>query len=1247
MSNLFPLIVCSFVLFLANNVICQTILGLGCPLGWEPHGDSCYEFVFEEAKVYDDAATACWGQGSSLVSVNDIGEHNFIAQYLERHGKLSVTEWYTSGQRIGDYVKWNGDGTYSNDTVTSGSYWIIEPIQIHKRNDKVIYKFSAATRQYGWSQSSGSDQLNYICEIPKSEVPRLIQQTRDFAFGEGDVSADHVPKGPSFLNDIENVVVVGNLMPLVVDCVATGYPQPELHWFVKNAQSSEYKMITSQTNNRYTFANGRMTISTPNEREDAGVYECRAQNNQGTIVSAPVMISFGYLNQFSPNRQGFVQGKLSQGTFISCKAPNSKPALSYTWYKDNIRSFIRPELNKYYFISANGNLYLSEVQEPDAGEYFCVVTLVPRVGERLSTSQPPSRTSRPIELRVASNNPLDYGPIIHPDFIAVYPKPPLVGHEVRLECFAYGRLPLQYSWSREGKNFPPGTRFMYDDRVMIIPNAQFADSGNYTCKVVKLSGNPNIVSKSVILDLEAKPYFVFPLRNIHADVQSELTWRCEARAVPRATYTWFKNGNMLTGVSGEIEVRENVLVIKHLDKSRDEGMYQCQANNPHGTSRSSAQLRVLSIKPSFARFPLPSSAVASEGGNLTLRCQPEAAPQPNIEWLHNGQSIGYGDMRREILIDGTLHVTQVSKADQGLYTCKASNVNGEDTSSTQVSVMAGIFIQTAPLDQTVHVNKTTFLFCDASYDNRRYDLTYTWTFNGRPINTENDPFYRDGRRENINGLYIVNAQYRHSGVYECIAESVTLAISRTAVVTVKGPPTEPAGVYIESGTGNNGTVRLIWTWNPSADHGYPVIFFEIEAMTEFSKEWEPLASDVQAYLTLVQPSEMKRFFELKNLLPYNSYKFRVRAVNEEGVGPPSRQSNIYHVPAAPPRTVPVITSKGGGAVGLLRIEWTPLPRSEEGGAKFGYKVYWQLATETQKAFHEVEVGNVTQHYETVGTDNFYLLYKVRIQAYNKEGYGPMSDYYNIYSAEGIPTIRPNNVRYTPINGTALLINWDPVPNTREAIKGRVRGYRIDYIDKNDPIGGQRGSTFAYGQRNNGTIIGLDPNGDYWVRVTVFNSAGISTISEKYLCSTYEAPPGRFPQFVEILPHGQHSARVKWRGVNIIQGEATLDGYKLMYWPVGDDIRTANFTLADVGNEAVIYGLQIDVIYKLRVMATNRGGDGKKSPTLYFSVLQGGAININRAYFDPSTSQILIAAGNNIFISYITICLTFVSYLVLK
>ena len=42
-------------------------------------------------------------------------------------------------------------------------------------------------------------------------------------------------------------------------------------------------------------------------------------------------------------------------------------------------------------------------------------------------------------------------------------------------------------------------------------------------------------------------------------------------------------------------------------------------------------------------------------------------------------------------------------------------------------------------------------------------------------------------------------------------------------------------------------------------------------------------------------------------------------------------------------------------------------------------------------------------------------------------------------------------------------------------------------------------------------------------------------------------PGRFPQFVDVLPHGEHSAYVVWRGVDIIIGEAPLNGYKVQYY----------------------------------------------------------------------------------------------------
>ena len=70
---------------------------------------------------------------------------------------------------------------------------------------------------------------------------------------------------------------------------------------------------------------------------------------------------------------------------------------------------------------------------------------------------------------------------------------------------------------------------------------------------------------------------------------------------------------------------------------------------------------------------------------MTIKCQPEAAPTPTIEWTKNGQVIGNDD-RHTVLLDGTLHVSQMTRSDQGQYTCKATNINGEGRSTTRVSV---------------------------------------------------------------------------------------------------------------------------------------------------------------------------------------------------------------------------------------------------------------------------------------------------------------------------------------------------------------------------------------------------------------------------------------------------------------------------------------------------------------------------------------------------------------------------------
>lgn len=47
----------------------------------------------------------------------------------------------------------------------------------------------------------------------------------------------------------------------------------------------------------------------------------------------------------------------------------------------------------------------------------------------------------------------------------------------------------------------------------------------------------------------------------------------------------------------------------------------------------------------------------------------------------------------------------------------------------------------------------------------------------------------------------------------------------------------------------------------------------------------------------------------------------------------------------------------------------------------------------------------------------------------------------------MPVGVPNNVFADTYNATAMMVTWDPVPDTREVMKGRVEGYqvKIDFI----------------------------------------------------------------------------------------------------------------------------------------------------------------------------------------------------------
>lgn len=65
---------------------------------------------------------------------------------------------------------------------------------------------------------------------------------------------------------------------------------------------------------------------------------------------------------------------------------------------------------------------------------------------------------------------------------------------------------------------------------------------------------------------------------------------------------------------------------------------------------------------------------------------------------------------------------------------------------------------------------------------------------------------------------------------------------------------------------------------------------------------------------------------------------------------------------------------------------------------------------------------MTQHVVTLSSDDYFLLYEVKVQAYNVKGDGPESPVVSIYSSEG----RTYNRKIKSL--LSVLVNVDFIPN---------------------------------------------------------------------------------------------------------------------------------------------------------------------------------------------------------------------------
>lgn len=168
--------------------------------------------------------------------------------------------------------------------------------------------------------------------------------------------------------------------------------------------------------------------------------------------------------------------------------------------------------------------------------------------------------------------------------------------------------------------------------------------------------------------------------------------------------------------------------------------------------------------PVFLERPRDQEAI--EGNSVELLCQVEGIPPPVLTWTRKDVPLRTGNRIQLLKDNSVLSIQQVTKFDEGIYTCHAENAAGQRNSSALLMIrekVPPVFTST-PNDQRVNVGSSVELQCHA----KGQPLPkIKWKKDGILMSSESDH-----HRVSSNGdLYMFNILPADDGLYECIAEN--------------------------------------------------------------------------------------------------------------------------------------------------------------------------------------------------------------------------------------------------------------------------------------------------------------------------------------------------------------------------------------------------------------------------------------------------------------------------------------------